>query len=518
MVRGRKPRVQKTTSHGTSSSSPTKKLPTNSLLVNALFEAHDSAFSSPKRKESKIDGVLMENGVGKQTANGKTKPFRPATRSTRKINEYFAKLPANGIIRVQNGHGSHSEDSCDSIEDDRDDTNKTAENLPPGNQTVTSNVPILKPEAQMANTNLFLQEPVLKLEFDKNEAVVMSMSGIGPSTIKSSFLTTEITTKFQTLPPTEYINKVLNVNGSHDGDAPSNEQNGFLLNSDSNSSDSGVVFANGDSDGAVDPNLLKSPMQNGARQKPTTPHRMILCPSPVKIAPSVHNKQTAEIIKASRSKGRAKAKLALTSEEVVQQDHDYYDIKKPQEVKTLNKPSTVESNKKVTEFFTVRRSVRKTKKEVQAERLKDLEQAILEEREEGLEVKVFPNKGRGVISTRPFKRGEFVIEYIGDLISIAEANDREVSYAADDNTGCYMYYFKHNEQQYCIDATAETGKLGRLVNHSRNGNLMTKVVMIGKRPHLVLIAKEDLPAGVEVTYDYGDRSKEALQHHPWLAF
>lgn len=71
---------------------------------------------------------------------------------------------------------------------------------------------------------------------------------------------------------------------------------------------------------------------------------------------------------------------------------------------------------------------------------------------------------------------------------------------------------------HSIDATAETGKLGRLVNHSRNGNLTTKTVPIGKTPHLVLIAKEDLPEGTEVTYDYGDRSKESLQHHPWLAF
>jgi [histone H4]-lysine20 N-methyltransferase SETD8 len=68
-----------------------------------------------------------------------------------------------------------------------------------------------------------------------------------------------------------------------------------------------------------------------------------------------------------------------------------------------------------------------------------------------------------------------------------------------------------------IDATAETGKLGRLVNHSRNGNLITKTVMVGNSPHLVLIAKDDLEKGVELTYDYGDRSKEALQHHPWLA-
>lgn len=64
------------------------------------------------------------------------------------------------------------------------------------------------------------------------------------------------------------------------------------------------------------------------------------------------------------------------------------------------------------------------------------------------QVRVFENKGRGIVTTRPFQRGEFVIEYIGDLISMANANDREAMYAADDNTGCYMYYFKHNEQQY----------------------------------------------------------------------
>lgn len=69
-----------------------------------------------------------------------------------------------------------------------------------------------------------------------------------------------------------------------------------------------------------------------------------------------------------------------------------------------------------------------------------------------------------------------------------------------------------------IDATAESGKLGRLVNHSRNGNLTTKTVVLNGKPHLVLVAKDDLQAGVEVTYDYGDRSREALQHHPWLAF
>lgn len=72
-------------------------------------------------------------------------------------------------------------------------------------------------------------------------------------------------------------------------------------------------------------------------------------------------------------------------------------------------------------------------------------------------------------------------------------------------------------QIHSIDATAETGKLGRLVNHSRNGNLLTKVITVNNRPHLILIAKDNIPIGTELTYDYGDRSKEALLHHPWLA-
>lgn len=69
-----------------------------------------------------------------------------------------------------------------------------------------------------------------------------------------------------------------------------------------------------------------------------------------------------------------------------------------------------------------------------------------------------------------------------------------------------------------IDATAETGKLGRLVNHSRNGNLSTKIVEYKSKPHLVLLAKDNINKGEELTYDYGDRRKEALIQHPWLAF
>ena len=44
-----------------------------------------------------------------------------------------------------------------------------------------------------------------------------------------------------------------------------------------------------------------------------------------------------------------------------------------------------------------------------------------------------------------------------------------------------------------------------------------KVVMLGDTPRLILVARQDLPEGTELVYDYGDRSKESLVAHPWLA-
>ena len=72
---------------------------------------------------------------------------------------------------------------------------------------------------------------------------------------------------------------------------------------------------------------------------------------------------------------------------------------------------------------------------------------------------------------------------------------------------------------FSIDATDETGRYGRLVNHSRLApNLMTKVILNGKSPpRLVLVAKQDIEPGTELLYDYGDHSKESLAVHPWLA-
>lgn len=64
------------------------------------------------------------------------------------------------------------------------------------------------------------------------------------------------------------------------------------------------------------------------------------------------------------------------------------------------------------------------------------------------QVRSIKSKGRGVFATHDFHRGEFVVEYSGELIDIQEAYRREEEYEQDENTGCYMYYFKLKDQHY----------------------------------------------------------------------
>ncbi|XP_063697078.1 histone-lysine N-methyltransferase Set8 [Culicoides brevitarsis] len=264
--------------------------------------------------------------------------------------------------------------------------------------------------------------------------------------------------------------------------------------------------------------------------KPLTPHR-IVCISPEKNGTEILE-QTVNVNDHKRN-SRNKKRLDMTSRENSSDELSSVAATTLEDKKKVlnssanpsarqntrnNKAKQDNATKKLTDFFPIRRSVRKTNKEVQQELMRSYEKAIIEQSEDGLEVKTFENKGRGIVASRTFRKNEFVLEYVGELISIAEANKRETQYAKDENTGCYMYYFKYSEQQFCIDATEETGRLGRLVNHSRNGNLVTKTVAVKGQPHLILVAKNDINPGVELTYDYGDRSKESLTHHPWLAY
>ena len=71
------------------------------------------------------------------------------------------------------------------------------------------------------------------------------------------------------------------------------------------------------------------------------------------------------------------------------------------------------------------------------------------------------------------------MEYAGDLITQGDARVREVEYSHDNRIGSYMYYFTFENIKWCIDATIDSGKYGRLLNHSkRKPNCSVQIIKV----------------------------------------
>ncbi|OON23953.1 SET domain protein, partial [Opisthorchis viverrini] len=141
--------------------------------------------------------------------------------------------------------------------------------------------------------------------------------------------------------------------------------------------------------------------------------------------------------------------------------------------------------------YGIRRTARQYEKDKEREREINVLTSIRDEVESGMKIIITEEKGRGIVATRVFQEGEFVVEYAGDLIPEKIAKKREMEYKRDPSIGSYMFYFVHNGQRYCVDATQETPRLGRLINHSRlHPNCHVKVIPLDGIPRLVLFAKQ----------------------------
>lgn len=113
------------------------------------------------------------------------------------------------------------------------------------------------------------------------------------------------------------------------------------------------------------------------------------------------------------------------------------------------------------------------------------------------------NKGRGVFSCTEFDKGDFLLEYIGDLISKEECERRQRLYH--DALKVFMFEFRYNGKLLCVDAARDDGSLGRLVNDDHiNPNSRMKTICVDGKPHLCLFATRNICAGEEITYNYGD--------------
>ena len=114
----------------------------------------------------------------------------------------------------------------------------------------------------------------------------------------------------------------------------------------------------------------------------------------------------------------------------------------------------------------------------------------------GRPFKMYQSKihGRGVIATRDIPAGERLIEYVGDVITPREADER---YPWDEDKPHHTFLFSVNNRKI-IDA-AHHGNMARWINHSCDPNCEADE----DEGRVFIKALRNIQAGEELNYDYG---------------
>ena len=76
---------------------------------------------------------------------------------------------------------------------------------------------------------------------------------------------------------------------------------------------------------------------------------------------------------------------------------------------------------------------------------------------------------------------------------------------------CFLY------KRLCVDATTDSGTLGRLLNHSRHRpNCVAKPYKMKNIDYIILVSLCDIFPGDELTFDYGEKRQEIIDLNPWI--
>jgi SET domain-containing protein len=116
--------------------------------------------------------------------------------------------------------------------------------------------------------------------------------------------------------------------------------------------------------------------------------------------------------------------------------------------------------------------------------------------------------GSGVYARETIPDGTRIVEYTGQRITKAESQRRETLRLARQRKGgddC-VYIFVLNGR-YDLDGRA-CRNVARLINHSCAPNCRAENI----RGHIWIIARREIPAGAELTFDYGFGYKEWRLH------
>ncbi|XP_063363032.1 histone-lysine N-methyltransferase Su(var)3-9-like isoform X1 [Cydia amplana] len=129
--------------------------------------------------------------------------------------------------------------------------------------------------------------------------------------------------------------------------------------------------------------------------------------------------------------------------------------------------------------------------------------------------------GWGVRTEQNIKQGQFICQYVGEVITFEEAEKRGREYDANGLTYLFDLDFNSVENPYVVDA-AHLGNISHFINHSCDPNLGVWAVWADcldpNLPMLALFATRDIDAGEEICFDYlqkaNDNDEEPGSHAP----
>ena len=124
------------------------------------------------------------------------------------------------------------------------------------------------------------------------------------------------------------------------------------------------------------------------------------------------------------------------------------------------------------------------------------------------EVRKAPIHGNGVFAARDIKKGERIIEYLGEKISKEESNRRGLEREElAKKTGDGAVYIFELDDNWDIDGNFDYND-ARFINHACRTNSES----ICEDGHIYVYATRDIAKGEEILYNYGYSFEHFLDH------
>ncbi|KAI9226817.1 MAG: putative huntingtin interacting protein, partial [Piptocephalis tieghemiana] len=107
-------------------------------------------------------------------------------------------------------------------------------------------------------------------------------------------------------------------------------------------------------------------------------------------------------------------------------------------------------------------------------------------------------KGFGLVALAAIEPNQFIMEYIGEVVTHVEFSRRAIRYHAD---GRHHHYFMSLTSSEYIDATRK-GSWARFMNHSCRPNCVLQKWTVGNKLRMGMFSSRKVAPGEELTFDY----------------